>query len=186
MESLKSRLESQAIALPKNENEKSATLQRREKILKFAEIYREICDQIFEIYRDTAIKQVIEVGHLRIYWVGGRIQDRPFTYNTDIDLIITFDKNGQDLIDDGEIYLDICTKIFEVFQKHGLNIFNHTEEVIFQTSVPGQGIKGFSTKYKPIFEALFLANIWNDSDYVKYQNNNEKTPFMKIFDRKIN
>ncbi len=166
MESLFGKVSTQAIILPKSEQDKRQTQERREKVLKFSENCDSICEEIYSRMVVEVKKRGIEVGNFKIVWVGGRIQDKPFKNDTDVDLLFCVDRNGECLNEDTDFGETFRKQILAIAKKYELNI----------------------DEDRMIFDDFFIDHIWNYELFIKVQQerlNNSKL-YVLLLDKCIN
>jgi hypothetical protein len=169
-QNLREKIEAQPIQLNPAGWSRDKSIWVREKILHFVELYPEICEEIFNIYKDLAEKYDVDMGTMRMYWVGGRIQDKAITPVTDLDIVITFDSNDFNNISPNGNE-DAYEKIKAVFCKYGLC-----------------DSKGDHSTCNQIFDHMLIIPRRDSSftDPTGALFDQKKFPRVKIFERKVN
>lgn len=152
--------------MPKNEVEKETLLSLREKLLIFAENYREICEKIYRVFQENLKGQNLDLGKMRIYLVGGRTSDKPIKNNTDLDFRITFDQNSKIVFGDRETRYKIMLGIFNIFVSYGLYTDLGVQKTLFRIMEGADAEDprlSLTTRKIPLFDRFWINLPENDS-----------------------
>jgi uncharacterized protein YukE len=132
-ENLSEMMKNQTVELPQNRTGR-AYKQFQERVntiydglIKFSENYPQILNQIYDVFQDVAKKHNIDIGKMKIVWVGGRLQGKSIKVgstgtskrDTDIDLKFYFERNANVMDNHSD---EIYARCKDVLERWGIKV----------------------------------------------------------------